>query len=306
MTDKPDRRNSNAPPRALATGTEIDSNREISTMADAETAVSRADGASPDPGASPAGKRPIGLALLLHLGKPRATRAQILVALLCALLGFAFVTQVHSQANTGLSSARQADLIDVLDNLSAKSEQLQSQIADEQQALAKLTGGTGQTEAALEEAQQRATTLRILAGTVGATGPGIELRISDPRNNVTADVLLDALEELRDAGAEAVEIRGADGSAVRLVASSYFVDVQGGRGIVVDGTTLAPPYDVLAIGDPPTLAQAMGIPGGVLDTLKSKEANGAVTQHQNVRITSLHLVTPPEYARPATSPSTAN
>jgi len=219
---------------------------------------------------------------LLDISRPRATRGQLIVALLCGLLGFALVTQVHSQAGAGLSSARQADLVDVLDNLSSKSDQLRSQIADEQDALAKLTGGAGQNQAALDEAQQRAQTLRILAGTVGASGPGIDLRITDPGKKITADVLLDSLEELRDAGAEAVEIRGeptreASGStdtaspgaplAVRLVASSYFVDALDGSGVVVDGTELAPPYDLLAIGDPPTLSQAMGIPGGVVDTL---------------------------------------
>jgi len=246
-----------------------------------------------------------GLSLLLHVGKPKASRGQLLVALLCGLLGFALVTQVHSQADTGLASARQSDLVDVLDNLSAKSDLLQSQITQEKDALSKLTGGAGQTQAALEEAQQRAATLAILAGTAGATGPGIDLRISDPDRKVTADVLLDALEELRDAGAEAVEIRdGADTSvAVRLVASSYFVDSQGGQGVLADGVALTPPYDVLAIGDPPTMAQAMAIPGGVLDTLKRNGATGTVTKLEVVRVTALHALTPPQYARPAASPS---
>ena len=258
---------------------------------------------------------------LLAISRPRATRGQLIVALLCGLLGFALVTQVHSQAGAGLSSARQADLVDVLDNLSAKSDQLRSQIADEQSTLAKLTGGAGQDQAALDEAQQRAQTLRILAGTVGATGPGIDLRIADPDKKITADVLLDALEELRDAGAEAVEIRGTPVSgstgssstaspgaplAVRLVASSYFVDSLDGSGVVVDGTELAPPYDLLAIGDSPTLSQAMGIPGGVLDTVKGKGASGTVTELDTVRITALHAVTPPKYAHPASTPSAAN
>jgi uncharacterized protein YlxW (UPF0749 family) len=86
------------------------------------------------------------------------------------------------------------------------------------------------------------------------------------------------------------------------VASSYFVDSQDGKGVVVDGILLAPPYDFLAIGDPPTMSQAMGIPGGVLDTLKGKGASGKVTELDAVRITALHTLTPPKYARPASSP----
>ena len=37
-------------------------------------------------------------------------------------------------------------------------------------------------------------------------------------------MLLDTLQELRDAGAEAVEISSLDGPAVRVVASTSFVD----------------------------------------------------------------------------------
>jgi uncharacterized protein YlxW (UPF0749 family) len=257
----------------------------------------------------------------------------LIVALLCGLLGFGLVTQVHSAAGSGFTTARQSDLVDILDSLSARSDQLRAQIATEQAALAKLTGGTDSTQAALQEAQQRASTLQILAGTAPATGPGIDLQITDPEHQVGADVLLDTVEELRDAGAEAIEITGSQAAAsgpasaaaiptptgdaasapsaagasahtVRLVASSYFVDATGSVGVVVDGITLAPPYDIVAIGDPHTITTAMGIPGGVLDTLTAKNAHGTVVQHDVVQVAALHQLIPPQYARPAPSSST--
>ena len=40
------------------------------------------------------------------------------------------------------------------------------------------------------------------------------------------------------------------------------------RRIAVDGVAVTTPYQILAIGDPPTLATAMDIPGGVSDTAK--------------------------------------
>jgi uncharacterized protein YlxW (UPF0749 family) len=276
-----------------------------------------------------------GLRLLLDAGRPRATRAQLIGALLCGLLGFALVTQVHSAAGLGFTTARQSDLVDILDSLSSRSDQLRAQIAAEQASLAKLTGGTDQTQAALEEAQQRTATLQILAGTAAATGPGIDLQITDPQHQVAADDLLEALEELRDAGAEAIQITGsaaaatagagvtsagpassgatpsaagaagASGRVVRLVASSYFVDAPDRSGILVDGVLLAPPYDIVAIGDPHTMSTAMGIPGGVLDTLTAKGARGTVITHDAVQVTALHQVSTPQYARPAPSASSA-
>jgi uncharacterized protein YlxW (UPF0749 family) len=184
----------------------------------------------------------------------------------------------------------------------------------------------------LEEAHQRAATLQILAGTAAATGPGIDLQITDPQHQVAADDLLEALEELRDAGAEAIQITGsaaatvgttpaagsiaspgatptaapgASGHVVRLVASSFFADVPDRSGIVVDGVVLAPPYDIVAIGDPHTMSTAMGIPGGVLDTLSAKGARGTVITHDAVQVTALHQVAAPQYARPAPAASSA-
>jgi uncharacterized protein YlxW (UPF0749 family) len=279
-----------------------------------------------------------GLRLLLDAGRPRATRAQVIGGLLCGLLGFALVTQVHSATGLGFTTARQSDLVDILDSLSARSDALRAQIAAEQTSLAKLTGGTDQTQAALEEAQQRAATLQILAGTAAATGPGIDLQITDPQHQVASDDLLEALEELRDAGAEAIQITGsaaatttgttptagsltsegpasgeatptaapgASGHVVRLVASSFFVDAPDRSGIVVDGVLLAPPYDIVAIGDPHTMSTAMGIPGGVLDTLTAKGARGTVITHDAVQVTALHQVATPQYARPAPAASSA-
>jgi uncharacterized protein YlxW (UPF0749 family) len=245
---------------------------------------------------------------LWKAGAPRFSRAQLVVALLCGLLGFGLATQVHIEQNTGLRSASQSDLVDILDNLSARSERLRSEVGQEQGELSKLNGGTGDTAAALQDAQQRADALGILAGTIAATGPGIDLTIQDPGRAVTADVLLDTMEELRDAGAEALEIRGGppNGGAVRLVASSYFVDAPGiGNGVEVDGTALTPPYDIVAIGDAHTLDAALGIPGGVLDTLKGKKASGSISELDAVQITALHAAATPTYARPVPSSSSA-
>jgi uncharacterized protein YlxW (UPF0749 family) len=292
-----------------------------------------ADDGQPAEGDPVADGAPTARQLLIDAGRPRASRGQLIGALLCGLLGFALVTQVHSAAGLGFTTARQSDLVDILDSLSARSDQLRAQIATEQTSLSKLTGGTNQTQAALDEAQTRAQTLQILAGTAAAMGPGIELQISDPQHQVGADVLLEALEELRDAGAEAIQITGsavaaaptatpsdragasatttptdragASGRAVRLVASSYFLDAADSSGVIVDGVVLAPPYDIIAIGDPHTITTAMGIPGGVLDTLTGKGATGTVIQHDVVRVTALHVLATPQYARPAPAVSSA-
>jgi uncharacterized protein YlxW (UPF0749 family) len=227
----------------------------------------------------------------------RATRNQLLIATLCGLLGFALALQVRSnQTADTLRTARQSDLVRILDDLEERSTRLRSEARDLETTRDRLTTGVDRSETALEEARRRADTLGILAGTLPATGAGIELIISDPGSDIGAAILLDALQELRDAGAEAVQV-----DDVRVVASTHFTD--GDEGVLVDGKPLTSPYRFVAIGDPATLASALDIPGGVIDTVKKEGASADVRQDDSVTIDALHLPDTPEYARPAPQPT---
>ncbi|WP_256804866.1 DUF881 domain-containing protein [Frankia sp. ACN10a] len=140
----------------------------------------------------------------------------------------------------------------------------------------------------------RADELAILAGTVPVGGPGLELTIRDPHRAVDASVLVDALQELRDAGAEAIEIAG-----VRAIVSTYIAD-EPGHGLIVDGTSVAAPYVLRVVGDAHTLDQALRIPGGVLDTVAARDgAQASVRTFGHLEIRALRPAPSPRYARPA-------
>jgi uncharacterized protein YlxW (UPF0749 family) len=214
--------------------------------------------------------------------RPRATRSQLLTCVLCLLLGFAVAAQVKSnRADTTFASARQDELVGILSDVSARSDRLRGDIRDLEDTKARLERD-GQGQAALEEAGRRATTYGILAGTLPATGPGIELFIDDPGTKVRASVLLDTVEELRDAGAEVIQVND-----VRAGVDSYFLDAPARDGIDMDGRHLRPPYRLLVIGDPHTLATALNIPGGVMKTLRNSGANGLITQREKVAVSAV-------------------
>ena len=255
------------------------------------------------PGQHPRHARGTGRARLRAALRPRATRGQLIAAVLCGVLGFAAAVQVRANQDSGLSGLRQTDLVRILDDVTERSARLQAEARDLERAREQVTDGTDGSRAALDEARARVRTLGILAGTLPATGPGIEFTITDPAGEVQADVLLDALQELRDAGAEAVELSGAGGSKVRVIASTHLVDVdrKGGAGgaVEVDGAVLEAPYQFRVIGESRTLAAALDIPGGVLDVLRQREAQGLVSQRSELTISSLRPTSTPEYARPA-------
>jgi uncharacterized protein YlxW (UPF0749 family) len=225
----------------------------------------------------------------------RPTRGQAAIAVLCGLLGFGLVTQVHAtSASGGLGSARTDDLLGILSDLNSRADRLRGEIADLQRSEDRLASGSGRDRAAVQAARQRLATLQVLTGTVAARGPGIVLTVTDPRGQVPAAVLLDAVEELRDAGAEALQLSG-----VRIVASTAIVDDPHG-GIDVAGKRVQAPYRLAAIGGPQTLAQALAIPGGVLDTVDGRAgAHAIVTRSPHLTVTALQPLRTPRYARPA-------
>jgi uncharacterized protein YlxW (UPF0749 family) len=213
--------------------------------------------------------------------RPRTSRAQLLAGVLCLVLGFAVAAQVKStRADTTFAAARQDELVGILSDLSERSDRLREDIRDLEDTKSRLERDS-QGQTALEEARRRATTYGILAGTLPATGPGIELTIHDPGGRVRATVLLDTVQELRDAGAEVIQVND-----VRAGVDSYFVDAPG-RTIDMDGRRLRAPYRLLVIGDPHTLTTALNIPGGVLRTLKNTGANGLITQREKVAISAV-------------------
>lgn len=225
---------------------------------------------------------------------PRANRRQLLAGGLCAVLGFGAVTQVQSRDDeTVLETARQSDLIQILDAQNQLAERLEDELAELQEDRADFATAGDQQMLAIEQAREQAEVLGILAGTLPARGPGVRISIADPDDAVTATQLLGAVQELRNAGAEAIEVND-----VRVVASTYFADADGG--LVVDETVIGAPYTVEAIGDADTLETAMGIPGGVVDTFALDGLRAAVTAEAEVVIDSLRVAEPPEYARPAT------
>lgn len=229
---------------------------------------------------------------LVRMGAPRPTRANVLATVMALLLGFAIATQVGQNRSRDLETLRSDELVRILDSVQEDNARLDAEIRDLRDSRDRLLSGAASSEEARRAAAQRIDNLGILAGTVGAKGPGIVLRIDDPTRSVTAPVLLDTVEELRDAGAEAMQV-----GSVRVVASTWFSDLDEG-GVSADGKLLSTPYVLTVIGDPDTLATAMEIPGGVRETVARGGARLTIDRRQAVTVDSLHTLAPARYARP--------
>ncbi|MFF7976394.1 DUF881 domain-containing protein [Streptomyces sp. NPDC007905] len=230
--------------------------------------------------------------LVEGLWPPRVTRAQLIVAVLLFGLGFGLAVQVASNSDSdgALRGARQEDLVRILDELDSRTQRLQ----DEKQGLDKqrqeLQSSSDQAAEARRQTAEKERQLGILAGTVAAQGPGITMTIEDTKGTVKADMLLDAIQELRAAGAEAIQVNG-----VRVVASTYFTDA--GTSVSVDGNKINAPYRFKVIGKSQDLEPALNIPGGVVQTLEKEQATVTVERSVKIVVDALRQAKRPDYAR---------
>lgn len=190
----------------------------------------------------------------------RTARGQRLfvVSLIAALLGFLVIVQLRSQQLVARSLATQdntsiALLINDLNH--ANGQLLQQSIALDQRAQALrqgLVAGGADTRALDKEL----TVLRVAAGMVPVHGPGLEIRIAGP---VMDFELQDALNTLRNAGAEAASLNG-----YRIVDGTPIISR--GQTLEVAGHPVLTPYVLTVIGDPEQLESAADISASSLQT----------------------------------------
>jgi uncharacterized protein YlxW (UPF0749 family) len=190
-----------------------------------------------------------------------------------------------------LSGLREDDLIGILDNQNARADRLRQQINDLQASLRQLQDSGDKSAAARRQAAEQAQTLGVLLGTLPATGPGISVTVTDPDRKLTGEDLYDVVQELRGAGAEAVQF-----GTVRITTSTSFEG--SGGSVQVDGASLTAPYRVTAIGDPKTLDTALNIPGGVAATVRAAGGELTVTELDHVAIRVTRPLGKPHYAKP--------
>lgn len=226
---------------------------------------------------------------LIHPGRGQVTAAALLV-----ILGIAGVTQVRlAGTDDEYAGMRQSDLIQALNGLQAASRRNDQDIRELEETRASLRDSSERTATALEQARAELGALGILAGTLPATGPGVRITVTVPEAGISLNYLLDGIEELRDAGAEAMEIN----DSVRVVAETSFESADGG--VNVDGKVLKSPFVIDVIGDPEGLEAALRFPGGFVEDLALDEGVVEIAQNETIEVSVVRSAVQPRFAESA-------
>ena len=214
--------------------------------------------------------------------------SSILIALMCALLGFAYMSQINNTKST-YETMDESELVRLLNesntqisNLEQRKTQLNSQ----------LNSAANEQEQARKIAKQNEETSGLISGRLPAKGQGVTIRIGRGlTTKVDASIMFNLIEELRNAGAEVIAINN-----VRVITSTYIQDAE--EGLIVDGTTIKPTYTVKAIGNPQELSNAVDIAGGVGAQLQVKYgSNVNVQPSDSIIIDEVREATQNQYAK---------
>lgn len=229
-------------------------------------------------------------------GSQPTTAARIgtsaLIVLLCALLGFGYMTQVNNTPSTyeTLSEDELLRLMNETNTQVQNLEQRRNELTNQLQSLKSQADKQAEAERIAKDNEQ---TNGILTGRLPAEGKGVEVRVTQgTKQEVDAATMFTLIEELRNAGAEVIEIND-----VRVITSTYIA--QGKNGVLVaDGTDIESPFVIRAIGDPAALQNAVTIAGGVGSRLKVMfGAHVTVSTPETVTIDSVRGATDYKYAK---------
>jgi uncharacterized protein YlxW (UPF0749 family) len=188
-------------------------------------------------------------------GSLASPRSQLIVAIVAFLLGFLVVVQLRAQAGGGgLAALTSQELTLLVANLNTRNDQLRTDIAALERQLDDLEVGGSRGASSINESRATLARIRVWAGLDPVQGDGVTITV---RGQVSAAVLEDLVNELRNAGAEAIAIGG-----VRVVPGT----VVGGTGttISVDDERLGDPFAIRAIGAPESLTGSLTRAGGIL------------------------------------------
>jgi len=182
------------------------------------------------------------------------------LGILGLVIGLLGVTQFRTQSNIAKAIQEQSPVnqAQVISNLLEANTALDREVQSLEEQLAKYSQGLERS--GLEALVGDLNRLKVVNGLVEVWGPGVEVSVGA---RFQAEEAHDIINELRNAGAEALSLNGQ-----RLIAGSILSQSQDREGLVLDGTTLSPPYVFQALGDVQTMEVALERKGGIIPLLR--------------------------------------
>jgi uncharacterized protein YlxW (UPF0749 family) len=195
------------------------------------------------------------------------TRSQLSVAAVAFLLGLLVVVQLRTQTGgSALQALSTQDLTSLVANLNSQNDRLRTEVGTLQNQLDELRANQATGATSIGQIESDLGRVRAWTGLDPVSGRGVTITVSGP---IEANAVEDLLNELRNAGAEAIAI-----GDIRVVAKTT---VSGPPGSLdVDGFLLGNPFRIRVIGKPETLVGSLTRAGGIIAQLAATDPSSTL------------------------------
>ncbi len=200
-------------------------------------------------------------------------KSKIIVAVTIGIMSFMMIYVMLIQFNSvseydgeEIELMRETELKETLASYKEKYEETSLELESTLEKIEQYKQMEQSEEDAVELLEQELEQAKMLLGLTDVEGEGVIITLNsnirtDEQESaiVSTSDLLQLVNELKLAGAEAISINGE-----RIVATSDIFDV--GNFIYINGQRTTGPYEIKAIGDRTYLESALSIKGGYIDT----------------------------------------
>lgn len=222
---------------------------------------------------------------------PHRLASRLSVTAVALLLGFLVIGQLRGQAGVpGLSALSATELTQLIANLTTGNDQLRTEIGALQRQEAHLVDTKERGETTVDELTTDLERIRAWSGITPVAGQGIVITIQGP---IGGDGVEDLLNELRNAGAEAIAVAG-----VRVVGGVVVAGTPGE--LSVENESIGDAFEIRAIGSPQILTGTLTRTGGVIAQVGTTypQARLTVTPIETMTLPASNRTAPPTYAKP--------
>ena len=186
------------------------------------------------------------------------TTVTVVVFIVCIVLVSVMLMQFRTVEQTDITeieTMRESELRALLSDWKTRYEDVAKQLEDTNKRIEEYNKTIEDNEAAADLIDDELTESNILVGKTDVYGEGVEVTLSDgDYSDVNASHLIDLVNELRYAGAEAISING-----IRILAMTDIVEMD--SYILISLQRVQGPYVVKAIGDKDYMSTILQLKG---------------------------------------------
>lgn len=207
----------------------------------------------------------------------------VIIGIICVVLIATILVQfktVEETDVTAIETMREAELRTALSEWTTKYDEASAQLEETNNRISEYEQKANDEQETKNLVESELQQTNMILGKTDVKGPGVIITLEDGDREIIASDLVDLVNELKYAGAEAISINDS-----RIINTSEIAEINNSYIIVNGAKRIASPYEVKAIGDQTYLTSILSLKdSGFIDKYRSNGTIVNLEQKREVQI----------------------